>query len=93
MARTSKICHSAQCGGTKQLVRIEFGPIGDGTQGRYVATCKACGTEHPPDTDLIVTDAKQWEADLKAANDGRIPLPLPQASKPAAKLAAKPERE
>jgi hypothetical protein len=49
------------------------------TQVRYVLTCVTCGTEHPPDTNMMVADAKKWEDETRAANDGRIPSPLPQA--------------
>ena len=78
MARLSKICHSATCGGTKQRIALHLHPAG--LLVRYVATCLTCGAEHPPDTTEIVTDAKGWEATTKGAHGGRIPTPLPAPS-------------
>lgn len=76
MARQSKVCHSARCGGTKQPVSLEFVP--NGASASYRATCDTCGTEHPPDSQELVGDAKAWERKLRARYGRRIPLPLPQ---------------
>ena len=79
MARLSKTCHSPTCGGTKQRITLALHP--GGIQVRYVATCQACGAEHPPDSPEIVADGKDWEAATRAAHGGRIPdaLPAPPA--------------
>lgn len=76
MARVSKVCHSVECAGTKQPVRVTMAPQGDRVD--YEATCETCETVHPADTTLLVSDAQRWAQETKAANGGAIPLPLPQ---------------
>lgn len=78
MARVSKVCNSPQCGGTKQPAQIIMDPGDEPTEVvAYTVTCQTCDTVHPPDANFIVRDAKAWEAQVKAANGGRMPIPLP----------------
>lgn len=83
MARISKVCHSAQCRGTKQPVgEMRFVPADPDMPSagghRMEAVCGTCGTTHPPDTNLEIADTKGWGAATKAANGGVIPIPLPR---------------
>ena len=60
-----------------QPVRLALHP--EGLTARHEAQCLTCGEVHPPDTDVVVSDARAWEGATRAANGGVIPVPLPQA--------------
>ncbi|MDP3911566.1 MAG: hypothetical protein Q8Q14_14365 [Gemmatimonadales bacterium] len=85
MAKLSKICHSATCGGTKQPIELKLIPptqLGE-NQVAYTATCTRCGATHPPDSTEIVTDGRAWAAATRARHGGEIPVPLPTTSRDA----------
>jgi hypothetical protein len=67
MARLSKDC--PKCGGPRPVaVSITQPPVDAPSDTiTYVVKCRACGFQHPPDTDEVVRDGKAYLDAQKAA--------------------------
>lgn len=76
MARTSKDCPSC---GSRQPCRLTLvPPSGDPVVPAVVTwavACVTCGHDYAPDSHELVTDAKTWAQERRAAQGGSV-LPL-----------------